>query len=222
LVPSEEFLADFFIFLGRLQKLEKLEINLGHYPDNLRTTRRFLLLNTGPEKLLKVHTLQMIPYNKFIWNMCPNVTSLSTTGFRTRDFIVPLPTTHTPSTEPNTSRADEHEMPFSSFVSDCVTYCHNKKYELEGDFTRLQYLRINALGDGELLDSKHIWHLRKKHLEQHLHSSGLSKAAPRLKTIDLTSTKAGHIFFSGQAPRSTVVCPQLPKLWIAAFPNLAE
>lgn len=41
-------------------------------PQNLR-------MENQHNKLLRVQTLRMIPYNAYLWIMCPNVTSISTT-----------------------------------------------------------------------------------------------------------------------------------------------
>jgi hypothetical protein len=108
--------------------LEKLEINLEHYEDKIwDQLRLFRTVKFDLKKLPRVHTLHMKPYNLYLWNMCPNVILLSTTGFGR------LP-----------------ELP-AAFIP---TAYDERMTGAVGDFTKLRHLRIDAMGEWELLSCK--------------------------------------------------------------------
>jgi hypothetical protein len=104
-------------------------------------------------KLVRVHTLKMIPYSSFGFDMCPNVTSLYTTDF-SMDFIVVLSAMNTPfnnATDDIDQIYRESIRMYSLSHAKCNQGIRN---DLTGDFTKVQNLSINALRDATLLNGK--------------------------------------------------------------------
>jgi hypothetical protein len=113
--------------LTKLENLEKLEISFDRYMEEFWNALSPRLIKSQPQrKLLRVHTLHMNPYIPDLWNLCPNLISLSTNHFpRFTTGISPAA---------DISTLQNHDMKHAS-----------------EDFSKLRRLRIDTIGDDVLL-----------------------------------------------------------------------
>jgi hypothetical protein len=127
--PPKHFAFQFIDVLSSLTKLEKLHMNLDDAFEDLWITRRLIIVNFQKIKLPYMHTLHMIPFNPYVWKMCPNLSALSTTS--ATGFL----------------RNYDH-LPAAHFYDvDRLSI---------GGLKKLRSLRIDALGHFDLLRSKNF------------------------------------------------------------------
>jgi hypothetical protein len=126
--------------LGKLDRLEKLEIYFGQDDDDLVILD--LIDVDVKKKLYRVHTLKMIPYCPSLLRMCPNVVSL---------------TAHYP-------RSAQENMFFrtDSSYEKGTSFCY-------GEFYKLRNMSINAMVYDDLLSGKSFSVSRNKYLQRCLH-----------------------------------------------------
>jgi hypothetical protein len=125
--------------LSRFENMKKLEMNLDNYQRYLPIPR-LRDLEIPQQKLDRVHTLQMLPFSPYLWNMCPNVVSLAA-HFPRDDMGLFAPT-------------------------QIFTPLENIMMLRSADFTKLRHLRIDS--EDDLLSGKRISSSDVKHLNKYL------------------------------------------------------
>jgi hypothetical protein len=155
---SEDRFLQIIHFLGRLENLQRLEMILVHWPNNRWLTEHLPQVYFPPMELIRVHILQMEPFNPFIWKMCTNVVALSTDNFPTNFMMAALATIHQKtSNQSTTGDLSTNQIPsqdWSVCSSDHVTYRHDDTIYPRGYFFKLRHLRINSLGHFDLTNGK--------------------------------------------------------------------
>jgi hypothetical protein len=218
LYASEDVLLNLFYTLGELENLKKLEIHLGFYPDELYLAHFFLEKNFQPKELPRVQTLRMIHYNSFLWKMCPNVESLSTDEFPS-EFTVASLGPPRPSTQLNLAASlDLQRLTQSRLVdiSTCDIYDGDSyiKAHLKGDFSKIRHLRLKILGNVAVLHGEHASPASKQTILCNTYfPADLVEAAPRLETLDLTSTGVAFLDLAPRLRRGLVSARITVNVW---------
>jgi hypothetical protein len=136
--------------LSKLENLEKHEINFNRFSESHLMAQHPCQPNIEHKKLLRVRTLRMKPFNPYLWDMCLNVSSLSTTGYL------------------------RQHLSLSPLLLESPTYVHSMRH-IFGDFGKLRHLSIDGgERDCVFLSSKWLPSLHNSHFQQCLCSSQIS------------------------------------------------